>query len=229
MAFSRPVRQGSPRAEPQAELGWHHKFAFSPIHLLLGSGGHHTWRFANSKGGEFMISQLTPPIGCRAVAQPKSYSSSALLLSRGLAPLSTFPALKSTSEPLQLRVPQFCWLRPKGVAYARTPGRSMASARKEQASGKGLRKIGLRDPWLGLTSGTCPLAEEITSPQNAALLELSTELYPGKRTAVVQQPVASSRLLRSSRVWRPLIHTLKALYSATHVAHHGFHHFNPLQ
>lgn len=34
----------------------------------------------------------------------------------------------------------------QGVAYARTPRRSMASARKEQASGKAEGKIGLRDP-----------------------------------------------------------------------------------
>ena len=55
-----------------------------------------------------------------------------------------------------------------------------------------------------------------------------TELT-AKHTAGLCQPVAFSSSFCSSRVWRSLIHTLKALYSATHVARHGFHHPNPLQ
>lgn len=92
-----------------------------------------------------MLSQLTPSIGCRPVTQPRvtvtmsfcEQGRSSFVHFSGPQEHNRTPSAPSAVIPL---------VETQGVAYARTPRRSMASARKEQTSGKGVRKIGLQDP-----------------------------------------------------------------------------------
>lgn len=62
-AFSRRDKQGTPEQSLKLSLGWHHTVAFSPIHLLLGGGRHHTQAVRERQGWRGVLSQLTPRSG----------------------------------------------------------------------------------------------------------------------------------------------------------------------